>query len=185
MLCADVFPITPYGSPPSSISHANSQAANPKQLPPLSTTVNPIARLRLRPVAVEEPLESPTQSTIRQTPGVFSFRNHREHPLETGVFCQDVSIYRPASGQLELARLSVQANLPDSTLRPNDLAGSKRPSALTEMMWSRGDRSDISVTSAISARWMLPLGADSDQPVLTTNQVQQRKAPVLLGTRSR
>ncbi|WVQ86089.1 hypothetical protein IAT38_008257 [Cryptococcus sp. DSM 104549] len=193
-----VFPVNPSGGPSSASTHANNRHTNPSQLYPLSTTSLPIVRLRPGRLA---PL-SPDTPTPDQSPGrphshasnasgaVLAFLQFRRHPTARKTFVQDMAIYRPVPGVLELARVTLQRQGDRTSgsglgVRVDGSAAGagtgangggspggggasgalqRRGSALTEMMRAKafGEQSDLLAESAVRARWALPSGADED-----------------------
>lgn len=125
---------------------------NPSELSTLSVEVGACARLRPPIPAHEE-----SETDIRPyTLTCASFTATRANPVVKGRLCQDLVLYRPVFGQLELARLDVFATSP-TTSSPSHPDHRRRVSNLTEMMRLRPS-GDLGVESKIKARWLLPLG---------------------------
>ena len=192
VLITDVYPISPLGGPPSSQSHVSVKNVNPLELHPLSTIVTAAARLRPKRIEATE------EGTTAHGPGVFTFADIRIHPLEKGVVCQDISIFRAHTLQMELGRLSVRsapAPQPSPHKSPHDHSGTapgsriaqRRGSALTEMMRAKAHfgpatGTDLEVRRAIKMRWMIPMGSASDS-LLSVSSARQPPRAIKTGTR--
>jgi hypothetical protein len=99
---------------------------------------------------------------LREAPAAFTFGLHRPHPLFQGSFCQDMAVFRPEMGQLELVRLSIRPASSQGHGNVKVAPVQRTPSALTEMMRARtrlGEQSDLSVEGVVRARWGIPFGA--------------------------
>ena len=180
----DIFFITPFGGPSSAASHVNLRITNPEMLYPLSTILHPVTRLRSKSDPPDGRLQDPTHTAAYLPAGIFKFCGYRQHPLDERVFCLDIAIFRPASAEVNLARLSV-SKLKDSL--PSTAVTESRSSALTDMMRHRAGltgQSQLSVTQGVKARWLLPLGVGDDCEV-SHNAAKQRKAPAILQATSR
>lgn len=185
-LFPDVFPISPAGGPPSSSTHAATRFGNSLKLNPLCTVVRPVARLRPHHISPQGPGDSPDY--VCQTSGMLSFTCYRRDPLDTSSYCQDIALFWPSTARVEIVRLSVT---PVSRREPDDQNAAirqRRPSALTEMIFSRaasGEQSDLSVAHTVKARWLLPLDIDVGQPILTVIHVKPRNITTRPPLRSR
>lgn len=129
----------------------------------MSTIITPSARLRTR---LRKPNESFPDADLGAT---FTFLPYRRHPLQ-GVSCLDIALFRPALGQVDLARLSVK--IVQST-RP-ELEVTRRASALTEMMKAKVGlaASDFGVESGIKATWQMPLAVEGTDEDLSPHLVK-------------
>ncbi|WRT70766.1 uncharacterized protein IL334_007765 [Kwoniella shivajii] len=159
-----VFPITPSGGPPSASTHATDKFVNPSQLHPLSTVISPTARLRPRLSPHDtDPLAAPNKAPPSEE-AVFNFLSLRQHPLSRKTFYQDISMFRPSSNTLELARLSVHPMEHANATEKETRSLQRRGSALTEMMRSKafGEGSDLGVEANVKAAWSLPDGVDEE-----------------------
>lgn len=148
----DVFPICPDGGKPSASSHVPTKIRNPAELSTLSVEVGACARLR-PPVPAQEEGEADIRPYTLTSA---AFTATRANPIGKGRLCQDLVLYRPVFGQLELARLDVFATSPTTT-SPSKTDHRRRVSNLTEMMRLRPS-GDLGVESKVKARWLLPLG---------------------------
>lgn len=187
-IALDVFPISPSGGRPSAASHVSQRIANPEQLHPLSTIVHAIVRLRPRRAFADVEEEDLPHASAIQTPGVFTFLKYRQHPLEKGMFCDDMVIFRSSVAEVELARLSVRQINRSKISSTDGVSTQRRASALTEMIRSRAgltEPNDLSVTGAIRARWCLPLGSNTESPILLISRSKQWKALAVDPQRSR
>jgi hypothetical protein len=117
-------------------------------------------------------------STETQTPPPrFSFIGYRPNPLRSGVFCEDLAIYRPQAHQLESHRISVYQNRPRVASKHVE----RRGSALTEMMKASLERdSDLGVEHAERIRWSLPFGDGLSTPMVESPMGATRpvRAPI-------
>lgn len=176
MLMADVFAINPSGGPSSAGTHVPIKLPNPATLSPLSTIINPSARLRPR---LRRSTKDPIDLPDADLGATFTFLPYRPHPLQR-VSCLDLALYRPALGQIDLARLS------ERKLQPSvpEMEVTKRASALTEMMRARVGlvASDLGVESGFQATWQMPLaggGTDDDLPLgrIRTKETKSQSVP--------
>ena len=180
---SDIFLITPFGGPSSAASHVNLRISNPEMLYPLSTILHPVTRLRCTSDPPDGPRQDPLHIATHQTAGIFKFCEYRRHPHDETVFCLDLAMFRPTSAEVTLARLSVSKSKDSLPIR----AATESRSALTEMMRHRAGltgQNDLSVTQALKARWLLPIGA-GDECDESNYTVKQRKAPAMLRSTSR
>ncbi|EJT48259.1 hypothetical protein A1Q1_02727 [Trichosporon asahii var. asahii CBS 2479] len=146
-----VFPICPDGGKPSASSHVPTKIRNPAELSTLSVEVGACARLR-PPVPAQEEGEADIRPYTLTSA---AFTATRANPIGKSRLCQDLVLYRPVFGQLELARLDVFATSPTTT-SPSKTDHRRRVSNLTEMMRLRPS-GDLGVESKVKARWLLPL----------------------------
>lgn len=146
---------------------------------PLSVDVAPFARLRPQRNPSSDDLAGKAEEALPAY-AVASFGASRRHPTVKGTLCQDVVIYRPGTGQMELARLTVHAATPPTTATPASQttpSGRRRASNLTEMMREKAGLrpdSDLAVEQALKARWALPL---EPQHGVTAKPVAPKPAP--------
>jgi hypothetical protein len=177
-LTADVFAISPAGGKPTAGSHVSLKIANPSQLNPLSIEVTPFARLRPPRLGSTDDLAGKADEAAKISSFATAvFVAARFSPLDRKLFCQDVAIYRPGMGQMELARLTSHARAPttpSTTTKPIDTPAQRRGSNLTTMMREKAGlvpETDLAVEHALKARWALPLGQDaSASPVLAVSR---------------
>lgn len=111
-----------------------------------------------------------------------AFTATRANPVAKGRLCQDVTLYRPAFGQLELARLDVFATSP-TTASPSKMDHRRRVSNLTEMMRLRPS-GDLGVESKVKARWLLPLGQGAGERVTRLAPPRSKSKPAATTDRS-
>lgn len=146
----------PSGAPTTAASHASDRLNNPSELPRLSAVVTPVARLRYKPHSLSQQIPNESGDSETCIAASFAFGKFGANPLTNGQWFQEVHITRPEDGIVELVRLGtakVQAQTPgDSVLRHG--------SALTEMMRNKSSDSDLSVRSALKAKWILPEAED-------------------------
>ncbi|KAK6906527.1 hypothetical protein I203_100512 [Kwoniella mangroviensis CBS 8507] len=180
-----VFPINPSGGPASSFTHVTDTITNPLRLHPLSTVIVPVARLRPRRSHQQDQTQSPTSSVPITGAAVFTFTCNRNHPLHKKLYCQDISIYRPTSNTLELARISVHTVEQAKISERESQSLQRRGSALTEIMRNRafGDGSDLGIEVAVKAAWTLPEGK-RDISLLDDRVDPERKSPRQVHTKS-
>jgi hypothetical protein len=98
-----------------------------------------------------------------RTGTTFTFLQQRSIPLRPGSSCVDIAIYRTASQQLDLARLSV------STTELESGRGGRKGSGLTEMMKmkTRAGSGGLDVESRVKVTWALPSGQDLVLPAIS------------------
>ena len=176
---ADIFPITQSGGTPSAATHATLKITNPSQIYPLSTVITPLARLRPQFSAANGQTDESPASLPFHSPGVFAFIRHRRDPLSKDVFLQDIAIFQPLVAQFEVVRLSTRAVVPERLSR-SDHPNAKRGSALTEMMRNRAGithQTDLSVSHATKARWVVPLGGGGAEPMVKVPQAKMQRSP--------
>jgi hypothetical protein len=203
----DIFALSPFGGPATSSSHLSAKPPNPVQRHPLSTVINPCARLRPSHPRSPEPIAPSSASGPLEafpTGAAFAFLNFRLDPLKraTTAACLDLAILRLPLNQLELARITLfpasSSSTPTPTSdgvkehgrtgRPSPVRGFATPSttstsprgvsALTEMMRGIGRvQPELSVRSSIIARWALPLGGDGPGDALRATLDPRRGTP--------
>lgn len=133
----------------------------------MSTIITPSARLRPR---LRKSIKDDSTPDL-DLGATFQFLPYRVHPIH-GASCLDLALYRPALGQVDLARLSVRR----VEVSGPELEVAKRASALTEMMKARVGlvASDLGVESGIDVTWQLPSTKDGPEEDLPLVQVRAK-----------
>lgn len=136
----DVFPVRQSGGQATPSTHVALARSNVEELQPLSVAVQAVIRLRTglgREAESTDDLEalSIVDSSEMSRAPVFGFLS--AVPGEQGGSSQqDMVVYRPGEGVLDLARLDIKARSRDGT--PVHSPPKPRGSGLTEMMKDRG-----------------------------------------------
>lgn len=174
-----MFPICPGGGKATAASHVALKLTNAHLLPTLSVEVVPCARIRPSRDASSENLQDRAEAEAKLGCAVATFAALRSHPLDKGMLCLDIAIFRSAKAELDLARL-VAHQIAIKTASPPAEAHRRLSSNLTEMMRQKaGLRSggDLDVESAVIARWALPLGGGGPDDVETLPPVKESSTP--------
>lgn len=156
-------------------------------LQPLSIEVTPFARLRPPRFESTDDFTATIEEANKISPfAIATFVTARQHPLLKGSLCQDIAVYRAGLAQMELARLTIHARVPDATAKAQDGTPQRRGSNLTEMMREKAGlrpEGDLAVEQGLKARWAMPLGqGKAEQPVMlpaASMKDLQRPKPVL------
>lgn len=129
--------------------------------------MNPVVRLRSRKTEGAEP-------TLNDT-GLAAVTGPRRHPLQPDTIAQEIVIFRPATGHMELVRTLVRGAKVLTPAAPN---GQRRVSALTEMLKTRafGQEVDLEVEKEIKMTWSLPSG-EGIEGVLTFAHRETKPRP--------